>query len=98
MGVSKSSSKKTIVCFINRKHAKKAFISRRKVRKNSSPNCNFFINENLTVKNNEIVFLGGKLKHNGHGDKIYTKDEMMHIFGPDIRTGKVLTFMILMIF
>ena len=36
--VSKNSSKKTIVRFINRKHAKKALLSRKNLRKSSSPN------------------------------------------------------------
>ena len=58
VGVSKNSSKKTIVRFINRKHVKKALISRKNLRKISSPNCNVFINKNLTVKNNGIAFLG----------------------------------------
>ena len=35
VSVSKNSSKETIVCFINRKHAKKALISRKNLRKNS---------------------------------------------------------------
>ena len=73
VGVSKNSSKKTIAGFINRKHAKKALTSRKKLRKNSSANCNVFINENLTVKNNEIYFLGRKLKRSGHLNKIYTR-------------------------
>ena len=50
VGVSKNSSKKT----------KKAVISRKNLRKSSLPNCNVFFNENLTVKNNEIAFLGKK--------------------------------------
>ena len=50
VSVSKNSSKKTIVCVTNRKHAKKALISRKNLRKNSSSNCNIFINENLTAK------------------------------------------------
>ena len=70
--VSKNNSKKTVVCFINRKHAKKALTSRKNLRKSSSPNCNVFINENLTVKNNEIAFLSRKLKRSGDLTKIYT--------------------------
>ena len=58
VGVSKSSSKKAIIRF--RKHAKKGVISRKNLGKSSLPNCNVFINENLTVKNNEIAFLGKK--------------------------------------
>ena len=74
VGVSKNSPKKTIVRFINRKHAKKTIISRKNFRKSSSPNCSVFINENLTVKNNEIAFLSRKLKRSGHLNKIYTRD------------------------
>ena len=42
VGVSKSSSKRTIVRFINRKHAKKALTSRKNLRKSSSPNSKRF--------------------------------------------------------
>ena len=52
VGVSKNSSKKTIVRFINRK---------KKIRKNSSLNCNVLINENLTVKTTKSLFLVKKL-------------------------------------
>ena len=75
VGVSTNNSKKTIVCFINRKYAKKALTSRKNLRKSSSPNCNVFINENLTVKNNEIAFLSRKLKRSGHLTKIYRETE-----------------------
>ena len=90
VGVSKNSSKKTIVRFINRKHAKKAFLSRKNLRKSSSPNCNISINENLTVKNNEIASLGRKRKRSGHLNKIYTRDGTVHISSPEIHRGKVL--------
>ena len=90
VGVSKNSSKETIVRFINRKHAKKALISRKNLRKSSSSNCNVFINENLTVKNNEIVFFGRKFKHSGHLNKIYTRDGTVHISSPEINRGKAL--------
>ena len=90
VGVSKNSSKKTIVCFMNRKHAKKALISRKNLRKSSSPNCKVFINENLTVKKNEIAFLGRKLKRSGHLNKIYTRDRTVHISSPEIHRGKAL--------
>ena len=56
VGVSKNNSKKTIVRFINRKHPKKALTSRKNLRKSSSPNCNVFINENLTVKTTKLLF------------------------------------------
>ena len=90
VGVSKNSSKKTIVCFKNRKHAKKALISIKNLRKNSSSNCNIFINENLTTKNNEITFFGRKLKRSGHPNKIYTRDKTVHISSPEIHRGNVL--------
>ena len=86
----KNNSKKTIVRFINRKHAKKALTSRKNLRKSSSPNCNVFIDENLTVKNNEIAFLSRKLKRSGHLTKIYTRDGTVHISSPEIHKGKVL--------
>ena len=86
----KNSSKKTIVRLLNRKHAKKALISRKDPTKNSSPNCNFLIHENLTVKKNEITFFGRKLKRSGHNNKIYTRDRTVHISRPEIYRGKVL--------
>ena len=89
VGVSKNSSKKTIVRFINRKHAKKALTSRKNLRKNSPLNCNVFVNENLTVKNNEITFLSRKRKRSGYVNKIYTKDRMVHISIPEVHSGKI---------
>ena len=67
----KVAQKKTIVHFLNRKHAKKALLSRKNLRNNSSPNCTVFINENLNLKNNKIAFLGRKSKHSGDLNKIY---------------------------
>ena len=54
------------------------------LRKSSSPNCNIFINENLTIKNNEIAFLSRKLT------KIYIRDRTVHISSPEVHRGKVL--------
>ena len=48
--VSKNNSKKTIVRFINRKHAKKALTSRKNLRKSSS------LNENLTINTTKLLF------------------------------------------
>ena len=84
VGVSKNNSKKTIVRFINRKYAKKALTSRKNLRKSSSPNCNVFINENLTVKNNKIAFANRKLKLSGHRTKIHARDGIVHISSPEI--------------
>ena len=90
VGVSKNDSKKALVRFINRKHAKKALANRKNLRKSSSPNCNVFTNENLTVKNNEIAFLSRKLKRSGHLTKIYTRDRTVHVSSPEIHRAKVL--------
>ena len=90
VGVSKNNSKKTIVHFINRKHAKKPLRRRKNLRKSLSPNYNVFINENLTVKNNEIAFLSRKLKRSGRLTKIYTRDRTVHFSSPEIHRGKVL--------
>ena len=68
----------------------KALISKKNLRKNYSPNCNVFINENLTSKNNEIVYFGRKLKRSGHLNKIYIRDGTVHISSPKIHRGKVL--------
>ena len=92
VGVSKKSSQKTIVRIINRKHAKKAFISRKNLMKSPSSNCNVFINENLIVKNNKIALLGRKLKRWSHLNKIYTRDGTVHISSTEIHRGKVLKF------
>ena len=81
--VSKNSSKKIIVCFIDRKHAKKSLISRKKLRKNSSLNCNVFITENLTMKS---LFL--EEKRSDHLNKIYTRDGTVHISNPEIHRLK----------
>ena len=90
IGVSKNSSKKTIVHFINRKHVKKALKSRKNIRKSSSSNCNIFINENLTIKNNKVAFLSRKLKRSCHLNKIYTRDGTVHISSPEIHRGNAL--------
>ena len=87
--VSKNSSKKTILRFINRKHAKKALIRRKDLRKRSLPNSNVFINENLTMKNNEIAFLSRKLKRRGHLTKLNTRNGTVHISSPEIHRGEV---------
>ena len=87
VGVSKSSSMKTIGRFINGKHAKKALISRKNLRKNSSPICSIFIPENFIVKNNEITFLGRKRERSVHLNNIYTGDGMVHISSPEVHGG-----------
>ena len=86
----KVAQKKTIVRFLNRKHAKEALLSRKNLRNNSSSNCTVFINENLNLKKNKIAFLGRKFKHSGDLNKIYIDDGTVHISSPEIHNGKVL--------
>ena len=64
----KTSSKKTIVRFINRKYCKKALVNRKKLininsemKYNFSPNNKILTNENLTCANESIAFCGRKL-------------------------------------
>lgn len=82
----KTSSKKTIVRFINRKYCKKALINRKKLRNvnsetkyNFSRNNQIFINENLTRSNESLAFCGRKLKKNGVIHSCFTKDGVVHI-------------------
>ena len=89
MGPPKNESKKTIVRFVNRKHAKKALINRKNLR-NITAQKNVFINENLTVRNNKIAYLSRKLKRSGHVEKAYTKDGITHVPNPDINRGKII--------
>ena len=53
---------------------------------------NVFINENFTVKNNEIAFVGRKLKRSGNLNKIHTRDGTVHVSSTEIHRGKVLIF------
>ena len=82
----KTSSKKTIVRFVNRKYCKKALINRKKLRNvnsetkyNFSRNNQIFINENLTRLNESLAFCGRKLKKNGVIHSSFTKDGVVHI-------------------
>ena len=60
--------------------------SRRKIR-NTSPNYNIFVNENLTLRNCKIA---RKLKRADHIEKTFARDGTVHISSPDIQRGKVL--------
>ena len=82
----KTSSKKTIVRFVNQKYCKKALIDRKKLvninsetKYNFSKNNKIFINENLTRTNESIVFCNRKLKRNGQIHSCYTRDGIVHI-------------------
>ena len=50
----------------------------------------FSFNENLTVKNNKIDFLGRKLRRSGHVNKIYAKNGTMYNSSPELHRGKAL--------
>ena len=68
------------MCFLNRKHCKKALLNRRKLQsldkeKHSfSQNTKVFINENVTVVNENIAFNGRKLKWSGLVHACFTTD------------------------
>ena len=82
----KTSSKKTIVRFINRKYCKKALVNRKKLininsemKYNFSRNNKIFINENLTRANESIAFCGRKLKRNSKIHSCFTRDGIVFI-------------------
>ena len=84
--IKKTSSKKTIVRFVNRKYCKKALINRKKLaninsemKYNFSKNNKIFINENLTRTNESIAFCSRKLKQNRQIHSCYTRDGIVHI-------------------
>ena len=78
-------SNKTEVRFLNRKHCKKALLNRRKLQnldkeKHSfSQNTKVFINENLTVMNENIAFNCRKLKRSGLVRACFTIDGIVRI-------------------
>ena len=82
----KTSSKKTIVRFINHKYSKKALLNRKKlININSEMKCNFswnnkiFINKNLTRANESIPFCDRKLKRNSKIHYCFTRDGIVFI-------------------
>ena len=71
-------STKTIICFVNRKHAKQAQYNKKKlsqVKKKYifNPNNNpIFISKNLARMSESLVYQGRKLKHNNLVNACYT--------------------------
>ena len=71
--------------FLNRKHCKKVLLNKRKLQnldkeKHSfSQNTKVFINENLTVMNENIAFNGRKLKRSGLVHACFTIDGIVRI-------------------
>ena len=68
----RTASKKTTVCFINKKYCKKALLKRKNfvtvntvTKYNFSQNNQIFINESLTKTNKSLAFCSRKLKSSG---------------------------------
>ena len=82
MGTNK---KNTIVRFLNRKHCKKTLLNRRKLQNldkekhGFSQNTKVFINENLALMNENIVFNGRKLKWSRSVHACFTVDGSVRI-------------------
>ena len=72
--------KKTIIPFTNRKYYKKALLNRKKldkcVRLNS--NTKIFVNQSLTMMNENIAYNFRKLKHGGLIFACFTRDGIVH--------------------
>ena len=81
----RNKSKKTIVHFLNRKHCKKALLNRRKLenldkeKHGFSQNIKVFINEHLTLMNENIAFSGRKLKQSGLVHACFTINGIVRI-------------------
>ena len=82
----KTSSKKTIVRFANRKYCKKALLNRKnfahinsEMKYNFKHNNQIFINESLTKVNESLAFCAGKLKRAGVIYSSYTREGVVHV-------------------
>ena len=77
-----NSKKKTIMCFFNRKYAKKALLKRKGLSNidrsliGLSCSSNLFLNENLTPTNSKLASRYSKLKRDGH---IKKRTQEIHI-------------------
>ena len=84
IGKSKDNSKKTIICFVNRKYAKKALLNRKNLKhldKSSigqSNSNNIFFSENLTPMNNKLAFYCRKLDRDGYVEKTFSRKGVVH--------------------
>ena len=89
-GIPNEKKTKTIVQFINRKHAKKALINKKglininKFSLRLSSSDYIFMKENLTPMNNKIAFHCRKLKRNEQIDRGYSRDGVIHIANGNI--------------
>ena len=82
----KTSSKKTIVRFVNRKYCKKALLNRKnfahinsEIKYNFKRNNQIFINESLTKVNESLAFCARKLKRAGVIYSSYTREGVVHV-------------------
>ena len=82
----KTSSKKTIVRFVNRKYCKKALLNRKnfahinsEIKYNFKHNNQIFINESLTKVNESLAFCARKLKRAGVIYSSYTREGVVHV-------------------
>ena len=69
-------STKTIIRFVNRKHAKKALFNKKDF---NTDNNAFFISENLPRMNESLAYQGRKLKRNNHVYACYSRDGVVTI-------------------
>ena len=84
--VTRIGSTKTIIRFVNRKHAKHALYNKKKLTQvpkkkyKFNPNNNpFFISENLTRMKESLAYQGRKLKRNNLVNACYTGDGIVTI-------------------
>ena len=83
--INRINSTKTIIRFVNRKHAKKALFNKKKLsqnHKNYSFNTNnnpLFISQNLTRMNESLASQGRKLKRNNLVNAYFTRDGIVTI-------------------
>ena len=92
IGKSQNSSKKTIICFNNRKFAKQAVYKRKKLKSIDKSTLavtnDVFIKENLTLVYSRIAYDCRKLKRQNLISKTYTTNGMVHLIGNNIKRGK----------
>ena len=77
----KANSRKTIISFVNREYCKKALLNRKNLDKcvRFNPNTKIFVNENLTMIDENIACNCRKLKRGGLLFACFTRDGIVHI-------------------
>ena len=92
IGKNRSSSKKTIVRFSNRKFVKQALYYMKKLKSIDKSTLGLtndvFINENLTPMNNRIAYNCRKLKRLNLISKTYTVNGMVYLISNNIKRGR----------